>query len=129
MEIPDDYLFTDEHEWARKEGDGTVAIGITEHAQDLLGDVVYVELPRVGDPVEAGHDFGVIESVKTASELYAPVSGEVTGVHEDLIDTPEWVNESPYEDGWMIRVEVEDTDEFDELMDANAYAEFVKEED
>lgn len=128
MSTPDDYLFTDEHEWAREEDDGTVTVGISEHAQDLLGDVVFIELPEEGDEVESGVDFGVIESVKTASELYSPVTGEVVEVHVDLLDAPEWVNESPYEDGWMIRVDPEDPSELDDLMDADAYDEFVLEE-
>jgi glycine cleavage system H protein len=128
MSTPADYHFTDEHEWATADDDGVVTIGISEHAQDLLGDVVFVEFPSPGDSVEAGAEFGVVESVKTASELYAPVSGEVVEVNDELHDAPELVNESPYEDGWMIRVEMDDPDELDELMDADAYDEFVLEE-
>lgn len=128
MSTPEDYLFTDEHEWAREEDNGTVTVGITEHAQELLGDVVFIELPHEGDTVEAGVDFGVIESVKTASELYSPVAGEIVEVHEDLLDAPEWVNESPYEKGWMIRVDPEDSSELDGLMEADEYDEFVLEQ-
>jgi len=127
MSTPSDYYFTDEHEWATSEN-GVATVGISEHAQDLLGDVVFVELPGPGDTFEAGEEFGVIESVKTASELYTPVSGEVVEVNEKLHDAPELVNESPYEDGWMITVELEDPGEFDELMDAEAYDEFVLEQ-
>ncbi|MFW5968246.1 MAG: glycine cleavage system protein GcvH [Persicimonas sp.] len=128
MKIPEGYRFTDEHEWARQEDDGTITVGISWYAQDYLGDVVYVELPMVGDEVEATQDFGVIESVKAASDLYAPVSGEVVAVNEDLEAAPEAVNESPYEEGWMIRVEPADPDEFDELLDGEAYAELVEQE-
>lgn len=128
MDIIDDYLYTDEHEWARDDGDGIVTVGITDHAQDLLGDVVYVELPIDGDEVEARDDFGVIESVKTASDLYSPITGTVVEINEDLLDAPELVNQSPYDDGWMIRVELDDPSELDELMDADAYEEFVGED-
>lgn len=128
MSTPSDYYFTAEHEWA-SDDDGVATIGISEHAQDLLGDVVFVELPDVGDSFEAGDEFGVVESVKTASELYTPVSGEVTAVNEDLHDAPELVNESPYEDGWMIEIELEDRGELEELMDAEAYDEFVLEQE
>jgi glycine cleavage system H protein len=128
MDIPDDYLFTDEHEWARDEGDGTVTVGITEQAEDMLGDVVYVELPREGDSVEAGGEFGFIESVKAAEELFSPVSGDIVDVNESLLDAPEQVNESPYEDGWMVRVEADAPEELDELMGAEAYADFVQAE-
>jgi len=129
METPTDYLFTEEHEWASREDDGTVRIGITFHAQDLLGDVVFVELPGEDVEIEAGEEFGVVESVKTASELYAPISGRVVEQNDDLHDAPELVNESPYDDGWMVRLEPTDEDELDELMGAEAYDEFVKEEE
>lgn len=128
MSTPADYNFTDEHEWATADDEGVATIGISEHAQDLLGDVVFVEFPAPGDSIEAGGEFGVVESVKTASELYAPVSGEVVEVNDDLHDAPELVNESPYEDGWMIKVEMDDPEELDELMDADTYDEFVLEE-
>lgn len=126
MEIPANLRFTDQHEWARKEDDGTVTVGVSWHAQDLLGDVVYVELPEPGEEVTAGDDFGVVESVKAASDLYSPVSGEVVAVNEDLDDSPELINESPYEDGWIIRVKPSDADELDELMSADEYASFIE---
>lgn len=129
MEIPNDYYFTDEHEWARENDDGTVTIGITDHAQDLLGDVVYIELPLDGDPVEQGADFGIIESVKTASDIYSPVSGTVVEINDDLHDTPELVNESPHDEGWMIRVDPDDVSELENLMDASSYESFVGEEE
>lgn len=128
MNIPSDYFFTEEHEWARDDGDNVVTVGISDHAQDLLGDVVYVELPVEGDAVEAQLDFGVIESVKTASDLYSPVSGQIVEVNEDLMDAPELVNKSPYGEGWMIRVELDDPSELEGLMDAEAYEDFVGED-
>ena len=128
MSTPSDYYFTDEHEWAHEEQEGVATIGISEHAQDLLGDVVFVELPSTGASVGRGDEFGVVESVKTASELYAPVSGEIVAINEELLDAPELVNESPYEEGWMIKVEMQDPGELDELMDTEAYDEFVLEE-
>jgi glycine cleavage system H protein len=128
MEIPNNYYFTDEHEWARENDDGTISIGITDHAQDLLGDVVYIELPLDGDTVEQGADFGIIESVKTASDIYAPVSGTVVEINDELHDAPELVNESPHDEGWMIRVEPDDLSELENLMDASSYESFVGEE-
>lgn len=125
MEIPEGYRFTDEHEWARQEDDGTITVGISWHAQDLLGDIVYVELPEEGEAIEAGDEFGVVESVKAASDLYAPISGEVVEVNHELDDAPETVNESPFEEGWMIRLRPDDAGELDELMDAEEYAAFV----
>jgi len=119
-EYPDSYKYTEEHEWISVASDvGT--IGITHHAQAELGDVVYVELPSVGDQIEAGQSFGTIESVKAVSELYAPVSGEVTDVHEDLIDQPELVNEDPHGEAWMIRVKLADPAQIDDLLSAAAY--------
>ena len=128
MEIPNNYYFTDEHEWARENDDGTITIGITDHAQDLLGDVVYIELPLDGDTVEQGADFGIIESVKTASDIYAPVSGTVVEINDELHDAPELVNESPHDEGWMIRVEPDDRSELENLMDASSYESFVGDE-
>jgi len=128
MDIPEDYYFTDEHEWAHESSDGVATVGITEHAQDLLGDVVFVEFPEIGETFEAGDVFGIVESVKTASDLYLPLGGEIAEINEELLDAPELVNEEPYEGGWMVRVELDDPGEFDDLMDAEAYAEFVDEE-
>ena len=127
MSTPTDYYFTDEHEWAHSEEGTIAAVGISEHAQDLLGDVVFVELPAEGEEFEAGDEIGVIESVKTASEIYTPVSGEVVAVNDELLDAPELVNESPYGDGWLVKIEMFDTGQLDELMDAEAYDEFVLE--
>ena len=103
-ELPGDLRYTDEHEWLRQEEDGTVTIGITDHAQSALGDLVYVELPEVGQDVEAGGEMAVVESVKAASDVYAPVGGEVVAVNEALSDDPEKVNADPYGDGWIVRL-------------------------
>ncbi|MDF1565567.1 MAG: glycine cleavage system protein GcvH [Deltaproteobacteria bacterium] len=123
--IPDDLRYTQDHEWIRKDGDELI-IGITDHAQSSLGDVVYVELPEVGDEVSAGAPFGTVESTKAVSELFAPVSGEVTAVNEDLVDAPEKVNEDPYGDAWMIRVKPASADAYDGLLDDAAYAAHVE---
>ena len=121
MNIPEHLHYTPEHEWLRQEGD-IAAIGITDHAQGELGDVVYVELPEVGSAIVQGESFGVIESVKAASDLYAPVSGEVTAVNGDLEAEPQRVNESPYDGGWLIEVRpTRFADEQDLLLDAEAY--------
>ncbi|GGP14117.1 glycine cleavage system protein GcvH [Oceanobacillus neutriphilus] len=126
MSLPEDYLYSKEHEWVKKE-DGKVRIGITDFAQDELGDIVFVELPEVGDSLELDEPFGSVESVKTVSELYAPVSGKVVEVNEELEDSPELVNESPYEKAWMIVIELEDDNDLSELLDAEAYQEFIEE--
>jgi glycine cleavage system H protein len=118
---PDDRRYTSEHEWIKPEGD-LYLVGITSFAQDQLGDIVYVELPKVGDRVEAGKAFGVIESVKTASDLYAPVSGEVVEVNAALVDEPQAVNDDPYSTGWMIRIRAEDPAQVDSLLTAEQYA-------
>ncbi len=128
MDFPEDLKYTREHEWARKKG-GNVVIGITEFAQDQLGDVVFVELPAVGDPVKKGESFGVVESTKAVSELFAPISGKVVEVNDPLSDAPETINEDPYEEGWMITVQPADPAEVDQLMDAKAYKAFVEEQD
>jgi glycine cleavage system H protein len=117
---PTDLKYTREHEWVRVEGDEAI-VGITDFAQDQLGDIVYVELPKVGSKVEQNKQFGVVESVKTASDLYSPLSGEVVAINETLVDSPESVNDAPYEDGWMIRVRPSDTAEFAELLSAEEY--------
>ena len=128
-EIPSELKYARSHEWARLEEDGTVTVGITDHAQDALGDVVYVEHPEEGQQVNAQEEAGVVESVKAASDIYAPVSGTVVAVNETLVDAPETVNEDPYGDGWFFRIEPDDTAELDELMDAEAYAEFCENEE
>lgn len=109
------------HEWARLEEDGTVTVGISDHAQQALGDVVFVEAPDIGDEVDAGGEAGVVESVKAASDIYSPVSGEVVAINAVLEDTPETINEDPYGEGWMFRVKPADVSELDELLNAEAY--------
>jgi glycine cleavage system H protein len=123
-EIPDDLSFTNEDEWARREGNNVV-VGVTDYAQQQLGDIVYVELPSVGSVLSRGDPFGVIESVKAVSDLYAPVSGEVVDVNTDLAEHPEAVNEDCYGDGWMIAIAITSEDEFDSLMDAAGYRQHV----
>lgn len=118
--IPTDLLYSKEHEWVRREG-SDLRIGITDFAQSELGDIVFVELPEVGEEITANEPFGSVESVKTVSELYAPVSGTVVEVNEDLEDNPEYVNESPYEKAWMIVVEPSDDSELDDLLSAEEY--------
>lgn len=127
MSTPKDLRYSEEHEWVKTEG-STVRIGITHFAQSELGDIVFVELPEVGDTVTADEPFGSVESVKTVSELYAPVSGKVVEVNEDLNDSPEFVNESPYEKAWMIVVEPTDVSEVDNLMTAEQYEEMINED-
>ncbi|WP_317951240.1 glycine cleavage system protein GcvH, partial [Rossellomorea marisflavi] len=117
---------SEEHEWVKSEG-GNVRIGITAFAQSELGDIVFVELPEVGDEVKANEPFGSVESVKTVSELYAPVSGKVVEVNEDLSDSPEFVNESPYEKAWMVVVEPSDAGEVDKLMTSEEYDKMINE--
>ncbi|KXS39216.1 glycine cleavage system protein GcvH [Modicisalibacter tunisiensis] len=127
--IPANLRYTKSHEWILDNGDGTVTIGITDHAQEALGDVVFVELPEVGRELEADEEFGVIESVKAASDLYAPLAGEVLAVNEALEDAPETVNESPYEDGWIARIKPSDATSLESLLDADAYAAIADAED
>jgi glycine cleavage system H protein len=119
---PADRRYTTEHEWVKADGD-TYVVGITAFAQDQLGDIVYVELPKVGDKVEAGKAFGVIESVKTASDLYAPVSGEVLEVNSGLVDQPQSVNDDPYEAGWMIKLRPDNAADVARLLTAEQYSE------
>ena len=122
---PADCKYTREHEWVRLEGD-TATVGITDYAQSELGDIVFVELPASGARVQQGESFGVVESVKAASDLYAPLSGEVLEANAALQDTPELVNREPYGNGWMLRVKPADSGELDRLLDAAAYDEYVK---
>ena len=128
MDFPDDLRYTREHEWARTKG-RNVVVGITEYAGEQLGDVVYLELPDVGDPVKRGESFGVVESTKAVSELFSPVSGKVVEVNDPLADAPGTVNEDPYEEGWMVVIEPSDPAELKELMDALAYKAFVEEQE
>ncbi|WP_210397149.1 glycine cleavage system protein GcvH [Motiliproteus sediminis] len=120
--IPAELKYVSSHEWVRDEGDGTYTIGITDHAQDLLGDVVFVELPEVGASFGAGDDIGVVESVKAASDIYAPISGDVVAINEALEDAPETVNSDPYADGWFFRIKASDPAEIGDLLDADGYA-------
>jgi len=128
MKLDPEARYAESHEWARWDGEEIVC-GISDHAQESLSDIVYVELPEVGDTFEKGGTFGVVESVKTASDLYMPMSGEISEVNEELEDTPELVNQDPYGKGWMVRFAPFDSAEFDGLMDADAYEAFVAEEE
>ncbi|WP_182014021.1 glycine cleavage system protein GcvH [Bacillus licheniformis] len=127
MSTPKELRYSEEHEWVKTEGD-KVRIGITDFAQSELGDIVFVELPEVGDEIKADEPFGSVESVKTVSELYAPINGKVVEVNEDLEDSPEFVNESPYEKAWMIVVEPSDASEIENLMTAGQYEYMIKED-
>jgi glycine cleavage system H protein len=126
--IPTDLKYATSHEWIRAEGNGVFTVGITEHAQDLLGDMVFVELPEVGDNVAQGDDCAVAESVKAASDIYAPISGEVVAVNEALNDSPELVNSAPYGDGWMFQIKASDESEVAGLLDAAGYKNAIDEE-
>lgn len=128
-DVPNELKYTKSHEWVRAEDDGSVTVGITDHAQELLGDMVFVELPEVEANYTSGDECAVVESVKAASDVYCPITGEVIAVNEDLADAPETVNKDPYGEGWMFRVNPEDEGEIDELMDAEAYREMVAEEE
>lgn len=121
-DFPDDLKYAATHEWVRLEEDGTVTIGITDHAQELLGDIVFIELPEEGAVVSAKDEMSVVESVKAASDIYAPISGEVIAINEDLTDAPETVNSSPYGDGWLCRILPSNPSELEELLDADTYA-------
>lgn len=125
--IPKGLKYASSHEWARDEGNGIYTVGITEHAQGLLGDMVFVELPEVGDSVTQGDDCAVAESVKAASDIYAPLSGEIVEVNDALTDSPELVNNSPYEDGWMFKIKVSDDAELAALLDAEGYKNSIDE--
>ena len=122
-ELPGDLLYTSEHEWLRREDDGSVTVGITDHAQNALGDLVYVELPEVGQVVEAGGEMAVVESVKAASDVYAPISGEVVEVNDVLADDPERINADPYGDGWIVRMQPAGDD--GETMTPDEYQAFL----
>ena len=120
-EIPSNLKFLESHEWARLEDDGTVTVGLSDHAQELLGDIVFVELPEIGKDISKSGDIAIVESVKAASDVYSPVTGQVTEVNEALIDNPEIINSSPYEDGWFFKIQPQDITEMNELLDATAY--------
>lgn len=120
-DTPSELRYASSHEWSRQEDDGSITVGITNHAQDALGDVVFVELPEVGRQLSAGDECAVVESVKAASDIYAPVSGEVIAINEALADTPELVNEDPYGEAWFFKIKPTDSSELDELLDAEGY--------
>ncbi|MDN3617139.1 glycine cleavage system protein GcvH [Vibrio gallaecicus] len=120
--------FADSHEWVKDNGDGTVTIGISEHAQEMLGDVVFVDLPDTEDEIEAGESFSLIESVKAASDIYAPITGEIVAINEELEDSPELINEEPYDGGWIVKVKMSDTSELNNLKDAEEYLSSIEED-
>ena len=126
-DLPSELKYASSHEWARLESDGTVVVGITDHAQEALGDIVYIELPEMGAAVDAGAEVAVVESVKAASDIYSPITGEVVEINPALEDEPETVNSSPYADGWWFRVKCGSTDELEEMMDADGYQVVVDE--
>lgn len=126
-EIPGDLKFKTSHEWVRVEQDGTVTVGISDHAQDLLGDIVFVELPDIGTQMNAEDEVAIVESVKAASDVYSPVSGEIIEVNELLLDNPETINESPYSDGWFYKIQPDDLDEINELLSPEEYSEVCEE--
>ncbi|SIQ61110.1 glycine cleavage system protein GcvH [Solilutibacter tolerans] len=128
-EIPGDLKFLKSHEWVRIEGDGRATVGISDHAQGLLGDLVYVELPAVGDDVEAGNACAVVESVKAASDVYAPVSGKVVAINEGLADKPEIINEDAFGEGWLFVVELSEPEQLNELLSADDYAATMEDDD
>ena len=127
VQVLEDLKFTNDHEWAHEEG-GVLIIGITDYAQDTLGEIVYIELPSEGDEITKGDPFGAVESTKAVSDLYAPVSGDVVEVNEVLLDSPELINGDPFGEGWMIKVKVYDPGELDDLMDFEGYNDFVEKE-
>ena len=126
MAVPSEFKYSKEHEWVKVEGN-TATIGITEYAQGELGDIVFVELPDVDDEINEGDTFGSVESVKTVSYLYAPVCGKIVETNDELEDSPEFVNESPYEKAWMVKVELSDESQLDELLSAEQYSEMIGE--
>ena len=128
MNVPDDLRYTQDHEWARRRDAQTVVVGITDYAQDALGDITYLELPDVGREVQAGAACGVVESVKTFSDIYAPVGGKIVAVNDGLSDNEGAVNASPYDDGWLFAIEMSDESEWDGLLDARAYRDLVESE-
>ena len=128
-ELPGDLLYTTEHEWLRREDDGSVTMGVTDHAQAALGDLVYVELPEVGQDVDSGGDMAVVESVKAASDVYAPLDGSVVAVNEELADDPEKINADPYGDGWIVRLQPNESIDESALMTPDTYQELLDQEE
>lgn len=124
--FPEGLKYAATHEWVRVESDGSVTVGITDHAQELLGDIVFIELPKLGATVTAKQEISVVESVKAASDIYAPISGKIVAINDTLLDSPEIVNSSPYGDGWFCRIVPGDKSELDALLDANGYAEICE---
>ena len=120
FDVPDDRRYTESHEWVTLEGD-TARMGITDFAQDELGDIVFVELPAVGDTLDEDEEFGIVESIKAVSDLYAPIAGEVAAVNDDLVDAPELVNDDPFGDGWMLELDADDPDAVDALLSPEEY--------
>jgi glycine cleavage system H protein len=129
VEFSGDLHYAKSHEWVRIEDDGTVTVGISDHAQEALGDVVFVELPEIDAPIEAGAEAGVVESVKAASDIFAPISGTVIATNSILEDTPETVNTAPYDDGWFFKMQPSNLEEVQQLMDVKAYQQFCENED
>lgn len=127
-EIPSDLAYTKTHEWIQQDDDGSVLVGITDYAQESLGDLVFVELPEVGETLSAGDACAVVESVKAASDIYAPVTGEVLEVNDDLTDSPEHVNQDAYGSGWLMKIKLADESDLDDLLDADAYEQFIEDE-
>ncbi len=128
LEVREDLYYTEDHEWVRVE-DGTGTAGLADFAQNELGDIVFVEMPQEGDEFEQGDDFAVVESVKAVADIYLPMSGTITEVNEDLLDQPELVNDDPYGEGWFVKIELDDKDEVDNLMDVEKYKEYLEEEE
>ncbi|RUO28048.1 glycine cleavage system protein H [Aliidiomarina sedimenti] len=126
--VPTELKYAASHEWVRNEGEGVYTVGISEHAQELLGDMVFVELPEEGDTFSVGDDCAVAESVKAASDIYAPISGQIVAVNEDLEDSPEMVNNDPYGDGWLFKIKADDENELNNLLDAEAYSASIEDE-
>ena len=126
--VPTELKYAASHEWIRDEGNGIYTVGISEHAQELLGDMVFVDLPDVGDNVSAGDDVAVAESVKAASDIYAPIAGEIVAVNEELEDSPELVNSDPYGDGWLFKIKIDDDSDLANLLDADGYSESIADE-
>ncbi len=123
--IPKNLFYSNEHEWIKIDGDNCV-IGITDFAQEQLTDIVYLEIPEVGTPLEKDEAFGVVESVKSVSDIYSPLSGEIISINEDVIEAPELINEDPYGDGWLIKIKIDDESELDSLMDAMEYQDYIE---
>ena len=128
-EVPSDLKYTHSHEWVRPEGDDVFTVGVTEHAQELLGDMVFVDLPEIDSSLALGDDCAVAESVKAASDVYAPISGVVIKINEDLEDSPEMINKDPYGDGWLFQIKGKETSEFEGLLDADEYKKIIEQDD